>query len=121
MSPGRAIPQFNFLEDNNSPPPIDPTEIDTSSINTEILANINDLDADIVNSLTSKQLQKLQQRKRVTFDLTPKKKALLDLTTTTKNLQFNNSNTDYIDLLNENDQLRQIIAEIEKHSNVSFK
>lgn len=90
-------------------------------MNTETLLNINDLDADIVDSLTPKQLQKL--RKRVTFDLSStKKKALIDLTTSKNTSQSNNNNnnTDYMDLLNENDQLRRIIAEMEKHSNVSL-
>uniref|UniRef100_A0A914C6M9 A-kinase anchor protein 9 n=1 Tax=Acrobeloides nanus TaxID=290746 RepID=A0A914C6M9_9BILA len=130
-SPGRAVPQFKLSGGSGSPPPIDPSE-DLSSYTTETATYlVDDIDGDLnrewspspSSSSPSKQLRKY--RKRVTFDLKPKKnsgtvgrpegKLKREAISPDNRLQMDSDFAQtIIDLTTENDQLRKIIAEIER-------
>uniref|UniRef100_A0A0R3RR68 HMMR_C domain-containing protein n=1 Tax=Elaeophora elaphi TaxID=1147741 RepID=A0A0R3RR68_9BILA len=106
FSPGHAVVHLK-MGSSGSPPPIDPSE-ECSSL-TQDNGNIQD-DFDADDGGSASFLYKKKHRKRVTFDLPPRK-------------EFRNGNGQeegdditqtIIDVTAENDQLRQTIQEMEK-------
>ncbi|KAE9552881.1 hypothetical protein FO519_003908 [Halicephalobus sp. NKZ332] len=123
-SPGRAIPQLR-LGTNGSPPPLDPSE-DVSSYTTET-ATYDDPDREWSPSPSaSAALNRISKkyRKKVTFDLKPPgskkevrvKREVVSPDPARVSMQGvdNELAQQIIDLTNENDELRRIIAEIER-------
>ncbi|VDN26821.1 unnamed protein product [Gongylonema pulchrum] len=107
-SPGHAV--LNFKTGNSgSPPPLDPSE-EQSSITLETATNADEFDADDSNGAFSYQRKK--QRKKVTFDLPPRK----ELNNNGEEVDDNIAQA-IIDLTSENDQLRQTIQEMERCAN----
>ncbi|CAD5211862.1 unnamed protein product [Bursaphelenchus xylophilus] len=122
ISPGRAVPQLRLYGSNHSPPPIDPSE-EQSSFTTETATNVEEAaDADREWS-SSPTPSGRKYRKKVTFDLraasvptlrTPQpgqepvdQETLLD--------DRESLAQAVVDLSAENDQLRKTIAEMEKN------
>uniref|UniRef100_A0AC34QF35 Uncharacterized protein n=1 Tax=Panagrolaimus sp. JU765 TaxID=591449 RepID=A0AC34QF35_9BILA len=125
-SPGRAVPQLR-LGNNGSPPPLDPAE-DQSSYTTET-ATYDDAEREWSPSPSaSAALNRISKkyRKKVTFDLKPPgpggkkdpKVKLEFMSPDTARLPLQGLDNEFaqqiIDLTNENDELRRIIAEIER-------
>jgi len=123
-SPGRAVPQLR-LGANGSPPPLDPSE-DVSSYTTET-ATYDDPDREWSPSPSaSAALNRISKkyRKKVTFDLKPPgskkevrvKREVVSPDPARVSMQGvdNELAQQIIDLTNENDELRRIIAEIER-------
>jgi chromosome segregation ATPase len=125
-SPGRAIPQLRLSTGNGSPPPLDPAE-DHSSFTTET-ATYDDPDREwspspsTAASLALNRLSK-KYRKKVTFDLNPsgtKKDRIKRENPSPDPLKVPMQGIDgeiaqqIIDLTTENDELRKLIAEIER-------
>uniref|UniRef100_A0AC34F7B7 Uncharacterized protein n=1 Tax=Panagrolaimus sp. ES5 TaxID=591445 RepID=A0AC34F7B7_9BILA len=122
-SPGRAIPQLRLSAGNGSPPPLDPAE-DHSSFTTET-ATYDDPEREWSPSPSaSHALNRISRkyRKKVTFDLNPsgKKDKVKREIPSPDPLKLPMQGIDgeiaqqIIDLTNENDELRRIIAEIER-------
>ncbi|MCP9261939.1 Viral A-type inclusion protein [Dirofilaria immitis] len=110
FSPGYAVVQFK-LGSSGSPPPVDPSdeciEDECNSI-TQSNGNIQD-DFDGDDGISASSLYKKKQRKKVTFDLPPRKEFKND------NGQKEGDITQaIIDVTTENDQLRKTIQEMEK-------
>lgn len=105
---------------NGSPPPADPID-DLSSYTTEPYPDEMDFDREWSAS-PSNSYQTKKHRKRVTFDLnavrkanmTPEVNKIKQQESTSDDLQAQNLAQAVIDLSNENDQLRQTIAEMER-------
>lgn len=121
-SPGRAVPQLR-MSTNGSPPPIDPAE-DMSSYTTET-ATLDDPEREWSPSPSaSAALNRISKkyRKKVTFDLKPpgarskvKRECVSpDAAKVSMDGVDNELAQQIIDLTNENDELRRIIAEIER-------
>ena len=127
-SPGRAIPQLRLSSGNGSPPPLDPSE-DHSSFTTETATNDDGLQDGLGErewspSPGSAALNRFSRkyRKKVTFDLkTPGKKDRIKrevISPDPSKVPMQGIDGELaqqiIDLTNENDELRRIIAEIER-------
>uniref|UniRef100_A0AC35FUP3 Uncharacterized protein n=1 Tax=Panagrolaimus sp. PS1159 TaxID=55785 RepID=A0AC35FUP3_9BILA len=124
-SPGRAIPQLRLSAGNGSPPPLDPAE-DHSSFTTETATNDDPEREWSPSPSASHALNRISRkyRKKVTFDLNPagkKEKGLIkreNLSPDPLKLPLQGIDGEIaqqiIDLTNENDELRRIIAEIER-------
>lgn len=135
ISPGRAVPQLKVngnshtfkliyiltVLGNGSPPPVDPAAEDLSSYTTETYPDEMDFDHEwSASPSTSRQIRK--HRKRVTFDFNATRKAATpemakikqELNADTDDIQSQNLAQAVVDLSNENDQLRNTIADLER-------
>ncbi|OZC11233.1 hypothetical protein X798_01649 [Onchocerca flexuosa] len=106
FSPGHAVVQFK-MGSSGSPPPVDPSE-ECSSI-TQSTSNIQD-DHNGDSGGNTFSLQKKKQRKKVTFDLPPRR----EFKSGSGQEEDDNITQAIVDVTAENDQLRQTIQEMEK-------
>uniref|UniRef100_A0A915PLM3 Uncharacterized protein n=1 Tax=Setaria digitata TaxID=48799 RepID=A0A915PLM3_9BILA len=108
FSPGHAVVRVK-PGSSGSPPPVDPSE-ECSSV-TQDTANQDDLDVDDGGSASC--LHRKKHRKKVTFDLPPRK----EFENGSGQEGEDNITQTIIDLTTENDQLRETIQEMEKCAN----
>ncbi|VDK74173.1 unnamed protein product [Litomosoides sigmodontis] len=101
--PGHAVVHFK-MGSSGSPPPVDPSE-ECSSLTQDNDNLQDDFDADDALSLYKKK-----HRKKVTFDLPPRKEFKI----VSSQEEDDNITQTIIDVTAENDQLRQTIQEMEK-------
>lgn len=67
------IVEYNAISGSSgSPPPLDPSE-DRSSVSYDVNANLDDLEGDDRNGDITGSVQRKKQRKKVTFDLPPRR------------------------------------------------
>ncbi|CAD5229393.1 unnamed protein product [Bursaphelenchus okinawaensis] len=122
ISPGRAVPQFKLHSNNHSPPPLDPSE-EQSSFVTETEAQLEDgIEGDRELTASPTLSERRRYRKRVTFDLraasVPKRKTPqpdgqpIDQETLLDDRE--SLAQAVVDLSAENDQLRKTISEMEQ-------
>ncbi|CAG9537488.1 unnamed protein product [Cercopithifilaria johnstoni] len=106
FSPGHAVLNFK-MGSSGSPPPVDPSE-ECSSLTLDNSNIQDDFDAD--DGASASSLCQKKHRKKVTFDLPPRK----EFKNGNSQEEGNNITQAIIDVTAENDQLRQTIQEMEK-------